>query len=356
MRSRTLSNVLTVVTAGSLVASSPAAHKHHKHPHSVEGHAADNVKTVNMPGPTIVAFELNGKPIGEDEVCQGIKEGSLKWVEEKDAPLSCPAKGVSVSPSSKNVKETPQKQEVPVVEVQPKADTKFAEQPKRVDKVQDVTHMTAALEKVKSSQSTSGPTISGPTTQGNQHPSGTDSAKILSPAKLTPSEMLAPPSTAKSVADSFNKAEGLDRKFPDGTIDCSTFPQQYGPIKIDWAGLGGWSGIQYVTIEGNTVSHIDTAIPGGEGCKKGAMCSYACPPGYQKSQWPSTQGATGQSVGGLRCDNGGKLRLTNPQLSRKLCIPGTGATKVENRLSSNAAICRTDYPGELIPSLPSIPD
>ena len=77
-----------------------------------------------------------------------------------------------------------------------------------------------------------------------------------------------------------------------------------------------------------------------------AMCSYACPAGYQKSQWPEAQGASAQSVGGLMCGTDGKLHLTNPGLSKKLCIEGTGLVNVQNNLNKNAAICRTDYPGK----------
>ncbi|KAI9845465.1 MAG: hypothetical protein M1830_007539 [Pleopsidium flavum] len=73
------------------------------------------------------------------------------------------------------------------------------------------------------------------------------------------------------------------------------------------------------------------------------MCSYACPAGYQKSQWPSAQGVNGDSVGGISC-SGGKLHLTNPHFEQ-LCIKGTGIVNVENKLGSNVAICRTDYPG-----------
>ena len=141
----------------------------------------------------------------------------------------------------------------------------------------------------------------------------------------------------------------VDKDFPDGEIDCSDFPSDYGPIDVEWAKLGGWTGIQYVTIEGDQAVDIVTANPGDE-CKAGAMCSYACPPGYQKSQWPSAQGAAGESVGGLQCSGDGKLVLTNPDLSTKLCIKGTGQALVKNKLSNNAAICRTDYPGQL--SLP----
>ena len=137
--------------------------------------------------------------------------------------------------------------------------------------------------------------------------------------------------------------QGLDTEFPDGELDCSEFPSAYGPIEIPWLNIGGWSGIQNVVISGDEVTGISTEVSGG-GCKEGAMCSYACPPGYQKSQWPSTQGSTGQSVGGLSC-SGGKLRLTNADLSKTLCIQGVGNVNIQNTLSTNAAICRTDYPG-----------
>ncbi|KAK2836065.1 Secreted beta-glucosidase sun1 [Arthroderma sp. PD_2] len=81
------------------------------------------------------------------------------------------------------------------------------------------------------------------------------------------------------------------------------------------------------------------------------MCSYACPPGYQKSQWPSRQGSTGESVGGLECSDG-KLHLTHPELSKKLCIPGVGGVKVKNTLGQNVAVCRTDYPGTESETIP----
>ena len=178
-----------------------------------------------------------------------------------------------------------------------------------------------------------------------------DNVKVKNSQSSAPTgSRLAVPATFSSEAASSQTSstpggQGLDVEFPDGEIDCTTFPSDYGPIEVGWANLGGWSGIQYITIEGDTVTEIVTAVPGGDGCKPGAMCSYACPPGYQKSQWPSAQGSTGQSVGGLSCSSNGKLTLTNPDLSKTLCIRGTGAVIVQNKLSNNAAICRTDYPG-----------
>lgn len=147
-----------------------------------------------------------------------------------------------------------------------------------------------------------------------------------------------------------SEGEGLDRDFPDGEIDCDNFPSEYGALAVEHLELGGWIGIQQVEIANNQVQDMRTAIA-GEGCTDGAMCSYACPAGYLKSQWPSTQGATGQSVGGLECKDG-KLRLTNPKLSTKLCIEGTGGVEARNKAGDVVSICRTDYPGTESETIP----
>ena len=97
------------------------------------------------------------------------------------------------------------------------------------------------------------------------------------------------------------------------------------------------------------ISDIVTAVS-GESCIDGAMCSYACPAGYQKAHWPSTQGSTGQSVGGLQC-KGGKLYRTNKDHTT-LCIEGTGGVEVENNVGEQVAVCRTDYPGTESETIP----
>lgn len=294
MRARTLSiGAVTLATAG-FVAATPPTHLHQRFHHErnfgdFDKRSPDNANIVDVPGPTVIAYELNGELIAQSEVCQGIRAGTLKWADGTDNPALCSAGAPS---SSQPVPTTP-----PAVSLA-RIEQKDAEVP--------TTPQSAA------------------TSVHEQSPS----------------------ISASSVGDaSISDGQGLNRDFPDGMIDCSTFPSAYGPINISWAQLGGWTGIQYVTISGNSITHIDTAVPGGQGCKPGAMCSYACPAGYQKSQWPSQQGSTGQSVGGLSCNADGKLGLTNPKLSKKLCIPGTGAVTVQNKLSTNAAICRTDYPG-----------
>jgi hypothetical protein len=120
-------------------------------------------------------------------------------------------------------------------------------------------------------------------------------------------------------------------------------------VAANWLGLGGWTGLQSCPGYSSGASSISNIITGvsGSSCKEGDFCSYACPPGYQKSQWPSAQGSTGQSIGGIYC-SGGKLHLTNPSLSKKLCIPGAGNVNIQNNLGKNVAVCRTDYPGKLI--------
>ena len=148
--------------------------------------------------------------------------------------------------------------------------------------------------------------------------------------------------------DSFSmSASGLDSTFPDGELDCSDFPSKYGALAIPWMNLGGWSGIQAPgSHAGGLIDNIMTKIS-GDRCSEGDYCSYACPPGYQKSQWPTSQGATGQSIGGLLCQ-GGKLHLTNPGLSKSICMKGAEQVKVQvkNTMSQVASVCRTDYPGK----------
>jgi hypothetical protein len=92
------------------------------------------------------------------------------------------------------------------------------------------------------------------------------------------------------------------------------------------------------------ISYIVTAIAGSGGCTANSFCSYACPAGYQKSQWPKSQGNTGQSIGGLYCNSGGMLELSRSSVPQ-ICTQGAGGVQVTNNLSKNVAVCRTDYPG-----------
>jgi hypothetical protein len=276
---------LTLATAG-LVAAQPHNHAHH-HNHK----RAPKTDVVTVPGPTVIEYQLYGKELSAEEACKGIAEGSLLWADGKAPAGACPSS--TETPTSTSTS-TP-------------------------------THTVAPAQFVETS--TSAPPPPPPPTT----------------AASSSSESTAAPSSSSG-------ATGLDADFPDGQIDCDAFPSQYGAVPLDYLGLGGYSGIQYVKGDGlisgvlNTITSIVTAVA-GENCIDGAMCSYACPAGYQKSQWPEAQGSTGQSVGGLQCKNG-KLYLTNKALSSKLCMPGVGGVNVQNTLSKQVAVCRTDYPGE----------
>lgn len=170
-------------------------------------------------------------------------------------------------------------------------------------------------------------------------------------SEATKSSSPAPTSSSSSSPDSDSGSgsygsSGLDREFADGSVDCSHFPSDYGASPVEYLKLGGWTGVQ----DGNQGFANG---PPGSSCSAGKFCSYACPAGYQKSQWPVDQGSLGQSVGGLKCGSGNKLHLTNAGLSKKLCIKGVGGVSIVNKLGKGVAVCRTDYPGtegETIPA------
>ncbi|KAB8234083.1 SUN family protein UTH1 [Aspergillus alliaceus] len=263
----------------------------HNHPHRHHHRRTVDTQLVTTNGDTVIQYELNGQQVTADYVCQGIREKKLRYAEGQPAVDACESYSAPASSSTAAAAPT-------------EAPAEFVE--------------TSSATPVSSSSVSS---------------SATSSAASSTPTK-----------------SSGSGAKGLDVDFPDGEIDCGDFPSDYGAVPLDYLGLGGYSGIQYVTLADKVVSDIVTAVTGDK-CHSGAMCSYACPAGYQKSQWPLTQGSTGQSVGGLECKNG-KLYLTNTELSKKLCIPGVGGVHAQNKLGEQIAICRTDYPGTEAETIP----
>ncbi|KAK3383413.1 hypothetical protein B0T24DRAFT_48481 [Lasiosphaeria ovina] len=158
-----------------------------------------------------------------------------------------------------------------------------------------------------------------------------------------------PPTTSSSAAATPSPAAppaGIDVDFPSGELSCDfESVAAYGAIPVDWEGTDGWTTLAQFgdLIPGVKVNNIHSPTSGG--CGEKTLCSYACPPGYQKSQWPETsQGVTGQSVGGVWCNEKGKLELTRPE-HPKICEPGAGGVYVQNKLSGVSCVCRTDYPG-----------
>ncbi|KAI4183310.1 MAG: hypothetical protein L6R41_005467 [Letrouitia leprolyta] len=316
--------ITTLATIGTLATASPSYH-HHRHHHSENVKRSPEVKVITVPGPTVIAYKLHGNLIQQDEVCEGLQNGTLRWADGSNDAPPCGNTPVSAAAPKKNASpavplNVAKVSSSAVVSITPVSDFGLEAYQKNSDETTKAIPSLSSLAPVTSIQSSASSQASG---------SGSSSYS---------------PVSSDSTSDLFSET-GLDKEFPSGEIECSEFPSEYGPIAIPWMGLGGWSGIQYPTIEGGRLVDIVTGIAGGQNCSADAMCSYACPPGYQKSQWPLKQGSSGQSIGGLQCNSNGKLELTNPELSKTLCIKGTGATKVQNKLKTNAAICRTDYPG-----------
>ncbi|GAB0138248.1 hypothetical protein EsDP_00006485 [Epichloe bromicola] len=140
---------------------------------------------------------------------------------------------------------------------------------------------------------------------------------------------------------------GLNSKFPSGKIPCQHFPYEYGAVPLPWLNYGGWSGLQYVPdFLMETSEIINKIITGvaGDSCSPGKTCSYSCPDGYQKTQWPIAQGSLGESVGGLHCNSDGYLELTREECPT-LCERGAGGVTIRNDLNEVVSTCRTDYPG-----------
>ncbi|KAG5944818.1 hypothetical protein E4U59_006828 [Claviceps monticola] len=164
--------------------------------------------------------------------------------------------------------------------------------------------------------------------------------KIPSPPKNTQPIQPSKPSTPSG-------GTGLNAHFPSGQIKCSDFPSEYGAIPLNHLGFGGYSGLQFVpsfSMKASlSISNIITGITGDK-CSSGCLCSYSCPLGYQKTQWPKAQGATKQSAGGLHCNADGYLELTRPEVPT-LCERGAGGVTIKNDLDEVVSACRTDYPG-----------
>lgn len=306
---------LLLAAAGPYAAASPSPHRQHRH-HHLEPRTNDNVVVIQQ-------YQIGGQTVPLKDVCAGLKAGTLRLDDgttKLDACNGSDAQANDTQNPSSNVEVVHKQDPVTSSKLDPTS-TKKADSPA-------ITPTTT-------------PSKTPATTPAKTTSSTPASSKASDPVNTSTEK--SSPSTYGG--DNSQGGQGVDRDFPDGTIDCNHFPSEYGPIEIDYMKIGGWSGIQYPTFEGDSISDIVTAVPGMQNCTIGAFCSYACPPGYQKTQWPSTQGKTKQSVGGLLCNSHGKLELTNPSLSKKLCMKGTGATEVQNNLKKGACICRTDYPG-----------
>lgn len=169
---------------------------------------------------------------------------------------------------------------------------------------------------------------SAPATSTSQETSATVSSAS---ASITTEVSTASSSGSGSIYGDLADFSGPNEKFQDGTISCDQFPSGQGVVPINWLEEGSWSGVE----------NTDTSTGGS--CKEGSYCSYACQPGMSKTQWPSEQPSDGRSIGGLLCKNGYLYRSNTD--TDYLCEWGVDAAYVVSELSSDVAICRTDYPG-----------
>ncbi|KAI5196921.1 SUN-domain-containing protein [Aureobasidium subglaciale] len=288
---------LVILSAAFGLAAAVPRHDHHAHHahHQEMKRDASSTESVDVfvAGPTVVMYSLNGNIISESDVLEGIKNGTLIWA--NGAPsLADPSSSIVSSTSS------------PVAAA-------------------STTFLTSA--------------------------SSSSSASFSSTSVAAASTSVSSAQESATPSASSSSSSGIDSSFPDGEIDCSDFPSDYGALALSYLGLGGWTGIQSPGFGSSRLgmTNIETVTSskcgGSNCCAEGSYCSYACPAGYQKAHWPTTQGLTGQSVGGLLCKNG-KLYKTNPNYDT-LCITGSSEVTVlvRNEMSSSAAVCRTDYPG-----------
>ncbi|KAF8866404.1 SUN-domain-containing protein, partial [Acephala macrosclerotiorum] len=306
-----------VVLLGGAVLAVAQPHNHiHRHParHGSPIDRRDAVTTTTVPGPVVTVFELGGKLIPWDEVEAGLAEGIYVLVGDTISTVQSSSTSTSSTSASSITSSS----------------SKAAE----------------FLESKVSTSTTPTSTYVAPTTSTTSTPTPTPTTSTTAAAET---ETTSTTSSSSSSSSSSLSGTGVTAEFPSGELDCSTFPSAYGAVAADWLGLGGWTGVQLVSdfsgLAATVISTIETATSGTDNaCAANSFCSYACPAGYQKSQWPTAQGSAGQSVGGLYCNSDGKLELSRTSYTT-LCQEGAGGVDVENTLSSNVAICRTDYPG-----------
>jgi len=315
MKSFTCATVAAALVAG------VTAHGHnHQHANLHKKNAGSpvqkrepSVATVYVAGATETVYESNGKILEADEAKEGLKEGDFVVVGES-LPTYIPPPPPKPSPKPK---------------------------PKTTSVDLGAQFIESKTTKSKKPKTTSeAPPPPPPTTSSSVEPKPSPKPEVEKPK----------PSPKPKAAPKPSGGQGLDTPFPDDEIDCSEFPSAYGAVPIDYLGFGnGWSGLQSISdFSLGALSFASKIVTGESGskCSPGTMCSYACPAGYQKTQWPKAQGPKGESVGGLFCGSNGKLRLTRNQDSNPtLCEKGVPGVKLVNKLSSVVAACRTDYPG-----------
>lgn len=312
---------ITIFAAAAAVALAKPHPYLHRHAHHVTKRDArpDNVVYAPVAIETHIIYMLDGHSISEEEVRQGIANGTLMWGEDGTLSTSTvgPVALATTAPVSVYHAQTAEQSSDPKPQ-EPQSQEPESQAP------------APPAEKPSSSPSTSPPSNSSPA----QQPDSSSEAWA-------------------NLVDGNGYCASCDKEFPNGKIPCSDFPYGYGALPLANQGLGGWSGIQDPQYSGSDGFDDITTIPkgsckDGSCCTAGNFCSYGCPNPYLKLSFPKKQGRTGQSVGGLYCNENGFLEMADGSLGKTLC--GKGSTsmtvKVHNKLSQPVSFCRTDYPGK----------
>lgn len=311
--------ITTIAAVATVTVAKPHPHVHRQvHGAARRDARPDNVAYVPATVETHIVYMLDGHSVSEEEVRQGISNGTLMWGE--DGSLSTSAKvPVALATPSPTRKQDPQ----PVSKEDPKPtkDVEVDEKPKPT------------------------PSAEKPVTDSTPSP-------LSDP--LPPQQQDAPSNGWTDLVDKNGHCDTCDKEFPNGKIPCTEFPYGYGALPLAHEGLGGWSGIQAPLYRGTDGFDDITTVPkgscnDGSCCTPGSFCSYGCPNPYLKLSFPQKQGRTGQSVGGLFCNDHGFLEMADGSIGKTLCGNGSKdmTVKVQNNLSKSVSICRTDYPGKI---------
>ncbi|KAF1831157.1 cell wall synthesis protein [Decorospora gaudefroyi] len=322
------------IVTGAALAAVTAAKPHHihrrAHAHGLDKRAApDAIVYAPAATETKIIYWLDDHAISEEEVRQGIANGTLMWGDDgvlstsTDRPVALPTPlpiSKEEAQPAKSVSELKVKEPAP-------AKPKPTEEPKPEQ---------------PEPQRFAPPTAT-PARNDAPTPSWTASPVEQHDVSSTP---------WAGLIDKEGHCAECHKVFPNGTIPCTEFPYGYGALPISHEGLGGWSGIQdpqYAGADG--FDDITTVVKGscsdGTCCTTGSFCSYGCPNPYLKASFPSIQGRTGQTVGGLYCNQDGFLEMADGSIADTLCVEGSKrmTVKVHNKLSKSVSFCRTDYPG-----------
>tara|TARA_R110002003_G_scaffold235_3_gene16961 strand:+ start:10326 stop:11294 length:969 start_codon:yes stop_codon:yes gene_type:complete len=306
-----LSDIATIAVVAGVTAAGPHGYLHR---HAHRDARPDAVVYAPAAIETVLKYILDGHEISAEDVRQGIANGTLEWGSDGNLSSSVKAPVAIATPLPK-----PEQTPKPV-----------ADKPNPASE----------------------PSVSTPPVE---KPVATSALEAAPKSSGSPSQVDTSLKTAEQLVDKDGNCASCDIEFPNNKIPCTQFPYGYGAMPIHQEGLGGWSGIQDPVYRGaDGFDNIRTTVSGsckdGSCCTPGSFCSYGCPNPYLKLSFPKKQGRTGQTVGGLYCNDSGMLEMADGSIGKTMCGPDSRhmKVKVQNKLSKSVSICRTDYPGKRI--------